>query len=236
MLGKIKLSFLEDLNLGDVCSVSGIEYSCEQRKYNVDIDIYWKQQHVYFDVKLKNTLFISIVFNKQGVLEYSFAHVKDVLVFAHIQAIISLLNNNFSKLNKKINKMRLSEESNEAFPPYVFVNEKCDLESIYYNKVDLQIVDLDLNAIYIGHIIRKHSNLYYVVQEQSGEIISLLKLKLKNDNWYYLESYFKDTIIEPSLLLNSFYIPVGDQVFADEAKNISNEKLKETLLSLNIYI
>lgn len=236
MSGKIKLSFLDELHLGKFYSIKNFNYVCEQINQNVNLEIYWKQQQIHINVKNDYLEKFSFIFNKNGQLEYSFNHTDNKFLFLHLQVIINTLNQNFNKLSPVITKIQLGEESVIAFPPYVFQDEENSIDNIFYNEVKLKIVDLDFTAIFTGHIIRKYNNLYYVVTNDAGDILSLLKLRFKNDTWYFLDAYSKGVHIDPPLLLNAFFIPLDGQNLIDAPIEIRQDKLLTKLSSLNIYL
>lgn len=236
MTGKLKLNFLDELNLGKFYSIKNFNYVCEQINQNVNLEIYWKQQQIHIKVKNDYLEKFSFIFNKNGQLEYSFNHTDNKFLFLHLQVIINTLNQNFNKLSPNITKIQLGEESLIAFPPYVFQNEENSIDNIYYNEVKLKIIDLDFSAIFTGHIIRKYNNLYYVVTNDAGDIVSLLKLRLKNDNWYFIDANYKGVHIDPPLLLNAFFIPLDGQNLIDVPIEIKQEELLTKLSSLNIYL
>lgn len=236
MLVKIKLDFLEDLHLGKVYVIKNFSYSSEQQVHHVTLELYWKQQQVHVHVKQNYLDLFSFVFNKNGVLEYSFNHTDDKFLFLHLQNIVSLLNKSFYELDKSIEKIKSNDDFIEAFPPYVFQNEENSIDNIFYNEVKLKIIDLDFTTIFTGHIVRKYNNLYYIVSNPKSEIVSLLKLKLKNDTWYFIDSYFKGIHIDPPLLLNAFFIPLDGNNLIDTPMDIKHDKLVAKLASLNLNL
>lgn len=236
------LSFFNDIDLGFL-------YTIDEPVFGLGIvgkltiNIYAKSSSQYIISLLHDSRpYLYISYNK-NILEFAFSHIsKDSLIGLNgvkgvIHKVEEFLTQNFKDLKFSKIKM-LDKEEYVVYPPFVFANEEIITGNLYYKQVKLQIPDLDLNAVYTGHIIRKNNTMFYMVVDESNDIISLLKLKYLNESWSLSDSCFKDVEIDANLILTCFGIPLPNQKDHNEDRSVKakQDTIAANIPHLNIFI